>query len=460
MRARAIARILSIVATITAIPAAARGDEPPAAKAATTSIVLLPTAIADEGSRSPTHAGGLGRLAQTLDALLAETAQDLGLAVVPPPRGPTRLGDQDLVARARDTHGLVLLPSLRALESGDVELRLALAGPDGRAVDVLREQVSRADLSVRAVILLRNLVRRHGRPSARPPSAAPSGTPVTTSLLKSPGRISLIANATVFGGLVGYSIQRASGANDPRLLYPLVVVGAGIGLGASFLASGEWEVKPGDAWYWAAGAWWPSAAGHLIFQGRFAAHRPDSERWVYGLLGGTAGVTLASLGLALHSMEGGNAVMAHSGGGLGMAFGALVEMASRGDVRHTPFAGMGYGAGLGWLAAAAVATQVDADALRVLAFDLGVIVGGLTGAAAGSPLLLGETTEAKQRAWAGITAGSALAGGVVSAIVFRPRRPAKLADLRGQPLIGVLGESRLGTLSAPILGAGWSGVLE
>ncbi|MFT3766720.1 MAG: hypothetical protein QM820_14580 [Minicystis sp.] len=461
---RWIRRALAAFLVTLAAPGTALAADPPTATApAAASIVLLPTAIADGNTLRSPRAGDteLGRLAQSLDALLADTAQDLGLSVVPPPLGPVRLGDGDLVDRARRARGLVLLPSLRALESGDVELRLALAGPDGRAVDTEREQVSRADLPVRAVILLRNLVRRHGRPAARTPATVTApGAPASTPLLSSPGRISLMANATLFGSLVGYSIQRASGSNDPRLLYPLLAVGAGVGLGASFVASGEWEVKSGDAWYWAAGAWWPSAAGHLIFQGRFAGRRPDSDRWVFGLLGGTAGVTIASLGLALRSMDGGNALVAHSGGGLGLAFGALVEMAARGDVRHTPYAGMGYGAGLGWLAAAAVATQVDAPTLRVLAVDLGTILGGLAGAAAGSPLIVGKTTEARQRAWAGITAGSALAGGVAAAIVFRPRRPPKGADLRGQPLIGVLGESRVGAVSAPILGAGWSGVWD
>jgi len=444
-----------------AAPSLAHAADPPAAIApAAASIVLLPTAIAAGKGLRPVRPSDaeLGRLAMALDALLADTAKDLGLTVIPPPPGPTRLDDADLVDRARAAHGLVLLPSLRARTSGDVELRLSLAAPAARAVDARRKVVSGAKLPVQAVILLRDLVRGHGR--ARPPSASRAPASVPSAPAWTPGRITLMANATLFGGLAGYSIHRASGSDDPRLLYPLLAVGAGIGLGASLVASGEWDVKTGDAWYWSAGAFWPSAASHLIFQGRFAGAWPETDRWVFGLLGGTAGATLASLGLALRSMKGGGALIAHSGGGLGLAFGALVEMAAHGDVKSTPFSGMGYGAGLGWLAAAAVATQVDASPLRVLAVDLGFVLGGLAGAAAGSPLLVHEPTEGKRRAWASIAAGSAVAGGVVAAIVVRPRPGHATADLRGQPLIGVLGESRLGALSAPILGAGWSGVLE
>ena len=441
--------------------APALGAPPAASVPVAVPVVLLPTAIAEGNTRRPARDGDseLGRLALSLDALLRDTAQDLGLGLIPPPPGATRLGDGDLLDRARTSGGAVVLPSLRALESGEVELRLTLAAPGARAVDVLGEPVPRGELAVRAVILLRDLLKRRDRPAREPrsKSAAPGSI---TSVLTQPGRVSLIANATVFGGLVGASIQRGSGSDDPRLLFPLLAVGAGIGLGASLMASGEWDVTTGDAWYFAAGAWWPSAAAHLVFQGRFAGHRPDSERWIFGLLGGTAGVTLGSLGLAVRPVSDGDALMAHSGGALGLAFGALVEMAARGDTKRTPFAGMGYGAGLGWLAASAVAVHLDTPPLGVLAVDLGAALGGLAGAAVASPLLVDDPSAAKQRAWATITASSAVIGGVVTAIVARPRREAKPLALRGLPLLGVLGESRAGAFSAPILGAGWSGTLD
>lgn len=435
---------------------------PPAAPPAAThpaarSLILLPTAVVEGGALRPPRPPltELGRLAAALDALLSETAQDLGLAVVPPQGAPARLGDRELLDRAHVAHAPVLLPSLRLLEGGEVELRLVLAGAAARPIEARLETVARAELSVRAVVLLRDLLARHGESAPRPLLAPSAPLP---SASWTAGRITLLSTSAVFGGLIGYSIQRASGSTESRLLYPLLAVGAGIGLGASLVVSAEWSTSVSDAWFFTAGAGWPSAAAHLIFQGRFADHRPDSDRWVFGLLGGTAGATLATLGLALRSATPGAAVMAHSGGGLGLGFGALLEVAARGDVHRAPHAGMGYGAALGWLAAAAVSLQVDVSPLRVLAFDAGAVGGALLGAGAASPLLLHDASAARQRAWAAIAAGTALAGGVTAAVLVTPRRPSP--KLSGMPLLGVLGESRVGAVSAPIYGLGWSGVLE
>ena len=473
LRARSVAFVLVVAALAAARNAGAAPPVPvsvpapvpvsipgPGPAPAARTLVLLPTAIADGDALHPARPedGDLARLAQSLDVLLADTARDLGIEVVPPPAGGARLDDAELRDRARAAGSPVVLPSLRGVSTGEVELRLTLADPLTRAVDGRHDRVARADLSVRAVILLRDLVSARARAAPKPPAPVFPAPGATPSIFGSPGRISLIAHATLFGGLVGYSIQRGSGSADPRLLYPLLAVGAGVGLGASMVASGEWDVETGDAWYFAAGAWWPSAAGHLVFQGRFAAHRPDSDRWVFGLLGSATGVALAGLGLALHPMSDGGALVAHSGGAFGLALGALVEMSARGDVHHLPFSGMGYGAGLGWLAAAAVATQVRAPALRVLAVDAGAALGGLAGAAVGSPLLLGSASPGRQRAWLGITGGSALVGGVVTAIVAKPR--GKLEHLGGAPMIGVLGESVAGSVRAPIVGLGYAGSID
>lgn len=450
-------------ASLLASPAAWAAPPEAAAKpaAAATSVRILPAMVAEgDALRRPSGAGELANLAASLDAQLAETAQDLGLAVDRrhgAPVDPARLGEADLLERARLAGGLVVLPSLRALVPGEVELRLALADPAARALVVRRERVIAADLPVRAVVMLRDLVAKRGdKPAERGGSIPDEPPPKSTA-----GRITLVANSTLYGGLVGFSIQRASGSSDPRLLYPLIAVGAGIGLGASLVASGEWSVTSADAWFIASGAWWPTAAAHLIYQGRFHVYGIESDRWVFGLIGGTAGVTLASLGAAVRPISDGGALIAHSGGALGMFFGGLVEAASRGDLEQVPFSGMGYGAGLGWLAAATFAIHVRPPPSRVLAFDLGAVLGGLAGAAIGSPLLLDSPDAGHQRAWVGAVGGGALAGAGVSLLITRSWGKAeKSSDLRGTPTIGVLGESALGPLRAPILGVGWSGVID
>jgi hypothetical protein len=401
LSARILAAVLaSIPIALGAGPAAA---DPPAARSPIPApIVLLPTAILDAGGPRPVIPSDtdLGPLARGLDALLADTAADLGLAVAPPrPEALKALGDAGLSRSARAARAAVVLPSLRAAEGGDVELRVALASPSGAAVAIRTARVRRADLSLRGVVLLRDLVA--GRAAAAPEGAP---APAPSARAKLAGRVTLMANSAAFGGLLGYSIQRGSGSDDPTLLVPLTIVGMGVGLGAAYLASGEWEVGTGDAWYFAAGVWWPTAAAHLIFQGRFAATRADSDRWVFGVLGGGVGATIATLGLALHPMSDGGAILAHGGGALGLGVGALVQLGATRDVHQVPFSGMGYGAALGWLAAAAVATQVRLD-------------------------------------W--------------------PYAVSK--KMAGVPLAGVIGESAAGSAgsrSAPILGFGYAGALD
>jgi hypothetical protein len=388
--ARCLAAVLSALpVAVAGAPAAAA---PPAAAKppAIVSLVLLPTAIAEARGVRAARADDtdLGPLAQGLDTLLADTAQDLGLSVVPPSPGP--IGDADLLARAREARTAVVLPSLRATSTGDVELRLALAAPSAALVDVRVERVSRDDLSLRAVVLLRDLVSRPApAPAPRPSAPVPSE--------KLAGRITLMVNSAALGGLAGFSVERASGSGDPRLLYPLMIAGAGVGVGAAYLASGEWEVGSGDAWFFAGGAWWCTASAHLLFQGRFSATRAERDRWAFGLVGSGLGATLATLGLALHPMSDAGAIVSNAGGAVGLGLGALVELGVRRSAQQVPFSGMGYGAGLGWLAAAAVAIQL------------------------------------------------------------RPGRLVKRTG--GAPLLGVVGESRVGSRSAPVLGAGIAGSL-
>jgi len=451
-------------------------------------VAFLPVALAENGVRRAPAQGEpeLLMMATGLDALLSDTAQDLGLNVDLTYRAPAasaRLLEADLVEQARAMGGILVAPTLEVLPGGEVEIRLLLADARSRALKLRVERVARDDLAVRAVVMLRDLVleaRASGSAEASLMAVgaeAPRGVLATPAL--SAGRATLAINATLWGGLVGFSIQRASGSNDPRLLYPLLAVGAGIGLGGAIIVAEEWDVGVGDAWFLVSGAWWPTISAHLVYEGRFAdlpgGTDLGDERWTFGLIGSTAGITLATLGLTLRGvseggmskrgMSEGGALLAHSGGGLGFVLGGLTELAARGDIYRVPFAGMGYGAGLGWLATAAAATVIDVSPSRVLALDLGGIVGGLGGAALGSPLLFGEPTAAQQRAWLGITAGGSLLGAGFAWYMTREAPPKKAARAArseatlGLPLPGILGESVLGDRRAPVLGLQWQGML-
>lgn len=452
-------------------PGVARADGAPA-KAPTEhrdAATVLPSLIED-GTRRRAGAGEteMAALLDKLDELLLETSRDLGLAPDGTPPDPRAITEGEMLDLSRRTGRAVIAATVRSGDGGEIELRISLASPSRRSVLTRAERFGKDDLAVRAVVMLRDVVTDAGiadRPRPLSPTSTPAAPPQMAVAARSEGRTVLAVNATVFGGMMGFSVERASGSDDPRLLYPLLAVGAGVGLGASLLIAGEWDVGTGDAWFLSSGALWPTVAAHLLYEGRFgdaSGHAgPEGERWAFGLVGGTAGITLSTLSLAVGDMGSGGAVLAQSGGALGLALGGLTEWFVRGDARRVPFAGMGYGAALGWLAAAGAATtRVQIVPVRVLSVDLGAVLGGLAGAALASPLVFDGPTSTQTRGWVGAIGGGALVGAGVALWITHGARPAKgdpapsmklaagttvLPDL---PEVGILGES---TLDAPDL---------
>ena len=144
-------------------------------------------------------------------------------------------------------------------------------------------------------------------------------------------------------------------------------------------------------------------------------HVQDEDRYVYGLVAASAGVSLSAAALTRKPISEGGAVLTHSGGALGSLIGGLTEMAYRGTTKDTPERGIGYGAGIGVLAAGALATQVNVTSSRMLLIDLAASLGALTGAAAASPILLVREKESagRNRLWLGsIAVGTVLGGGI------------------------------------------------
>jgi hypothetical protein len=301
------------------------------------------------------------------------------------------------------------------------------------------------ELSLRAMVMLRDLVQTgRGAPEdAEPRAAPPPDERAVVYHARSQGRAVLALNAAAFGGYVGFSLQRASGESDARLTYPLIALGTGIGLGGSMIIADEWDVGLGDAWFLSAAAWWPTAAGVLIADGYDV--EPESERYVYGLVGAAAGVTLATTALSFKGMGEGGATLSHSGGAFGLFFGGLTQLAIEGSTDDTPTLGMGYGAGAGVLVAGALATQIHVTSSRVLLVDLGIALGGLGGAAAASPLVFGdEVTEPENRLWIGSIAVGALAGGAVTYWITEPsstRGDQETPRTLALPYGGVIGET-------------------
>jgi hypothetical protein len=379
--------------------------------AGSSDAILLPAAIPDKAELAlhPESVEQLSRLARQVDAILSEAVQDLGLTLTVSDRSRDVPSDDALVERAHDSW---LISPRVSLEGSGVRLRIIAVAP---GQNVLRERTQHIDvptLEVRANVMMRDVVHSL-EPDAGSKALRPAPEPVLDSEApRSQGRAVLALNSAVVGGYVGFSLQHASGSDDARLTYPLVALGTGIGLGASMLVADEWDITLGDAWFLSAGAWWPVASGVLLAK---SYHVQNEDRYVYGLVAASAGVTLSAAALTLKPMSEGGAVLAHSGGAAGTLIGGLTEMAYRGSTELTPERGIGYGAGIGVLAAGALATQVKVTSSRMLLIDLAASLGALTGAAAASPLLLVRQKEsaARNRLWlASIASGTVIGGGI------------------------------------------------
>jgi hypothetical protein len=392
-------------------------------------------------------------LAQKIDSILYEAVQDLGLSVdISGRAGPSAPeSDEQLLASASDSW--VVAPRLER-RRGRLLLSIAVAPPGSRVLYTTSASVQPDELEMRAVVMMRDLVRAaRGVPDSGEKTQAAPAPIETASPAHSPGRAILALNAALLGGFVGYSLQHASGSTDERLTYPLAALGAGVGLGGSMLVTEEWDVGVGDAWFLAAGMWWPLLSGSLLAR---SYDTPRAERYAYGLLGTTAGVTLATTALGFGHVSDGGAVLTHSGGAFGTLLGALVEMSIEGSTDARPYRGMGYGAGAGVLLAGALATQADLPSARVLMIDLGASLGALTGAALASPLLLVDESESnghsRNRLWLASVAAGTVAGGAVGWWMTRPTSTTKSAH-SVLPTLGILPVNS----EAPAFGAGIHG---
>lgn len=377
-----------------------------AAHAGPSDVVALPAAATGQGAPD----ANVDLLLPRVDQLVSEAIQDSGLTLQLEARGAREVpADDALIKRAHDSW--VVLPTIER-DGRALRLRIIAVRPGSQVMLTRSERSSADDLDVRVAVMMRDLLQTRGDAPHPVESPLPSAPEVEPKEPRSSGRAVLALNAAVFGGYVGYSIQAASGSADERLVYPLVALGTGIGLGGSMLVADEWDISVGGAWFLSAGLWWPTSAGLLL-----AGHHdvPKEDRYVYGVVSGTAGVALAVAAMNTTDITDGDAALAHSGGVLGMGLGGLGQLFFDGRTNKTPIGGMGYGAAVGTLGAGVLATQLNLKASRVLLVDLGATLGALTGAAAGSPLLLVDRQESKSRtrAWlGGIFAGTVLGAGI------------------------------------------------
>jgi hypothetical protein len=270
----------------------------------------------------------------------------------------------------------------------------------------------------------------------------------------------LAANDALFGGYVGYSLVRSTGSNDPRVLYPLMTLGTVVGIGGALLASEEWDIGTGDAWFLSAGAWWGAGSGMLIAYGTNA--QPSEGPYSWGIGGGAVGMALGTLALTRGHMDEGDATLTNSGAALGVLLGGLVELGYRERTDVTPYTGAGIGSAIGLVGAGVVSMFVEVPPSRVLLIDLGAGVGTLTGAATGSPLIFSDlsgarTSGANTRLFLGGTFAGTVAGGVVGWYLTRSMPPKTSAWLNGLPSAGIIGQTQTATGQVPAYGLSYAG---
>lgn len=413
--------------------------------------------------RAPTPADGeLGQRARELDLQLEDAAQDLGLSVRIANRGevmPAEATEGRLSERAVRDHQWQISPRLEEYGSKLI-LRIVVVPPGSRTAFVRVEQVDPENLLVRAGVMLRDLVRAaQGQPPRATPLQPSEGSAWVgvEPRVRSEGRATLAVNAALLGGFVGYALQKSSGSDDVRITYPLLALGAGIGVGGSLIAAEEWDVRLSDAWFLSGAAVSPALGGLMIARGREV--EPASDRWAWGIAGGLGGIVLGATALSFGHVSDAGGAFPYSGGLIGAGYGGAIDMLIRGTTDTTPYEGMGYGAIAGALAGGLIGMRVRGPGSRVFMVDVGVALGGLSAAAASSPLLFGDRTEGRDRAFLGVTMAGGIAGGAI-AYMWTASRPKKGAALLqyGLPTAGVIGESRGSDGRAvPAYGIGWNG---
>ncbi len=418
--------------------------------------------------------GAVALRAQELDATLREATQDLGFALALGEKPPAATRDTDVLDKAAERKAggrgsWVVSPRIEAMGGDTFLIRLVIAAPGASDLRVRVATVRGADVAVRGLIMLRDALALAPSAEAAKDDRERERAGQLAQLSSAPaprseGRAVLAANGALVGAFLAFGLQRASvssdaNAEDPRVLLPLLTLGMGTGLGASLLAAEEWDVHSGDAWYLTAGTWWSAAAGFFIASGTDV--QPLNTRYLWGAAGGLGGGALSALALSRGHIDEGGALLAHSGGALGVGLGSLVELMAKGSFDRPPPLAQGIGAAAGVAAMSVLATQWRVTPSRVLLLDLGAALGALAAAAASSPLIFGDPSPAQARMFLGATLVGASAGGLTAALLTRNLAVPSKAQSRalGEPVIGPIGASAVPGGATPIWGLAFRGSL-
>jgi len=412
-RALAAARVSVALA---AIPQAAEAAEPRREP-----VLLLPTLTpgGDDAAGKAVHApnpedGEVRARADELDATLREAVEDSGFALAIPDADELARGVRDgaLVARAAqgERGRWVLSPRLER-DGGRWILRFVAVAPGERELRVRLEEATALDLPSRALVALRQLLlRRAALPAPRDP-VDPAATANVLAAPRTSGRMVLALHGAAFGAFAGYAVERTSGGENERLLFPLLALGGSVGAGAAILASDEWNLSSDAAWGVGLALLGGTVGGYAA-GAQYSPSHTETSRYSYAVGGGVAGLALGVVAVA-NAAGPSVAPLMGSGAFLGSLGGTLTSRLVAGSLEAPLTQGLGEGLGLGLLGATALALTTDPDPNRVVNVDLGAGLGALVGAAAGTPFIVDGRSAGRDRAFVGATLAGAIAGGAV-----------------------------------------------
>ncbi len=385
-------------------------------------VLLLPTLTpgGDDPAGKALHApradeGELRARADELDATLREAIEDSGFELAIPDADELARGLRDAALVARATEGerarWVLSPRVERV-AGRWHLRFVAVAPGERELRVRVEESSAVDLPARALVTLRQLLLRRPAGGSAPIEARePQASHVTPGATRTSGRVVLALHGAAFGAFGGLAVERTSGSEDSRLLFPLLAIGGSVGAGAAILAADEWNIDTDGASSLGIAMLTGTVAGYAL--GAEYVHVGSASRaYAYGVAGGVAGLSVGAFTLA-HTTTPSLAATLAAGAFLGAIGGTLTSRLAKGNLDAPLTQGLGEGVAAGILGTAALAVLGEPDANRLVNLNLGAGLGALVGAAAGTPFLLEPKSVATDRSFLACTLAGAAAGGAL-----------------------------------------------
>jgi hypothetical protein len=215
------------------------------------------------------------------------------------------------------------------------------------------------------------------------------------------GRARLAVGVTSYGLWVGIAADVLFEVDDARTSVLPPLLGVGVGLSASLLATEEGEITRGQAWTIITGLDYGTYSG-LLLAG--AIDQTDEARDVVGVALGTGllGGTVATLAAISARPSAGDAEVVRSGGLWGFGSAGLLAAMIQPDEEQTVFGMMLAGMDGGLLTGALLAHSYSVSRERMLLGDAGALAGAVAGVGIGI-LVVGTPSDGEGRAVAATT---------------------------------------------------------